>query len=47
MYEKRIEMIEQEITPFGIIDTGENDNTFVDGSGQVWQEENTQKYDFL
>jgi len=47
MYEKRIEMIEQEITPFGIIDTGEDDNTFVDGSGQVWQEENTQKYDFL
>jgi hypothetical protein len=47
MYEKRIEMIEQEITPFGIIDTGEDDNTFVDGSGQVWQEENSQKYDFL
>ena len=47
MYEKRIEMIEQEITPFGIINTGEDDNTFVDGSGQVWQEENSQKYDFL
>jgi hypothetical protein len=47
MYEKRMEMIEQEITPFGIINTGKEEVTFVDGSGQLWQEENTQKYDFL
>jgi hypothetical protein len=47
MYEKRIEMIEQEVTPFGIIDTGEEENSFVDGSGQLWQEEKPQKYDFL
>jgi hypothetical protein len=47
MYEKRIEMIEQEVTPFGIIDTGEEESSFVDGSGQLWQEEKPQKYDFL
>jgi hypothetical protein len=47
LYEKQIQMIEEEITPFGIIDDGMDQNVYVDGSGQVWEEEKTQKYDFL
>jgi hypothetical protein len=47
LYEKQIEMIEQEITPFGIINDGTEENIYVDGSGQVWEEQKSQKYDFL
>ena len=47
LYENRIKMIEEEVTPFGFINTGEDENSFVDGSGQVWEEEKSQKYDFL
>ena len=47
LYEKQIQMIEEEITPFGIIDDGMDQNVYVDGSGQVWEEEKPQKYDFL
>jgi hypothetical protein len=47
LYEKQIQMIEEEITPFGIIDDGMQENVYVDGSGQVWEEEKPQKYDFL
>jgi len=47
LYEKQIQMIEEEITPFGIIDDGMEENVYVDASGQVWEEEKPQKYDFL
>ena len=47
IYEKQIQMIEEEITPFGIIDDGTEENVYVDGSGQVWEEQKPQKYDFL
>ena len=47
LYEKRIELIENEITPFGIIDDGQEENTFVDASGQVWTQDEKYKSDFL
>jgi hypothetical protein len=40
-------MIEEEITPFGFINNGEEENQLVDVSGQVWQVENYHKSDFL
>jgi hypothetical protein len=39
LYEKRIQDIEQELTPFGIISTGHDEETFTDASGQVWQKD--------
>ena len=47
LYEKRIQMIEDEITPFGIIDDGQSDQTYVDASGQVWEHDERYKNDFL
>ena len=47
LYEKRIQMIEEEITPFGIIDDGQDDKTYVDASGQVWEHDERYKTDFL
>ena len=47
LYEKRIEHIEQEITPFGIIDDGTPDETYIDASGQVWQHDERYKSEFL
>jgi len=47
LYEARIKMIEEEITPFGFINNGEEENQLVDVSGQVWQVENYHKSDFL
>ena len=47
LYEKRIEHIEQEVTPFGIIDDGTSDETYIDASGQVWQHDERYKSEFL
>lgn len=47
LYEKRIENIEQEIVPFGIIDDGLDDKTYIDASGQVWKEDLNYKSEFL
>ena len=47
LYDARIKMIEDEVTPFGFINNGEDDNFEVDKSGQVWVEEKTYKSDFL
>jgi hypothetical protein len=47
LYEARIKMIEEEVTPFGFINNGEEENQMVDVSGQVWQVENYHKSDFL
>jgi hypothetical protein len=47
LYEKRIELIENELTPFGIIDDGREDSTFVDASGQVWTQDEKYKSEFL
>ena len=41
LYEKRIQDIEQELTPFGIIDDGHDEATFVDSNGQTWEHENS------
>lgn len=47
LYEARIKMIEEEVTPFGFINNGDEENQLVDAGGQVWQVENYRKSDFL
>lgn len=49
LYEQKIKMIEEEVTPFGFINTGEDEEqTFVDSTGQVWtQTDDYAKSDFL
>ena len=37
LYSNRIEEIEQEITPFGFISDGNEDDSFVDSSGTRWE----------
>jgi len=44
LYEARIKMIEEEVTPFGFINNGDEEVFFKDNSGQVWE---THKTDFL
>jgi hypothetical protein len=44
LYDARIKMIEDEITPFGFINNGEEELSFTDTSGQVWE---MHKTDFL
>jgi hypothetical protein len=46
LYEARIKMIEDEVTPFGFINTGEEETQFVDASGQTWTTDE-RKFDFL
>lgn len=46
LYEARIRMIEDEVTPFGFINTGEEETQFVDASGQTWSIDD-RKFDFL
>lgn len=41
LYEKRIQNIEEELTPFGIIDDGHDDSSFIDSNGQTWEHENS------
>jgi len=47
LYEARIKMIEEEVTPFGFINNGEEQDQLVDAGGQVWHVENYRKSDFL
>jgi len=37
MYEQRMREIEEELTPFGIMNTGLEPETFLDRSGQMWE----------
>ena len=37
MYKDQMEALEQDMLPFGIIDSGFEDTTFTDDSGQLWQ----------
>ena len=46
LYEARIRMIEDEVTPFGFINNGEEETQFVDSSGQTWNVDE-RKFDFL
>jgi hypothetical protein len=41
LYENRIKMIEEEVAPFGFINTGEDedDHKIIDDTGQVWYED--------
>jgi hypothetical protein len=41
LYEKRIQNIEQELTPFGLIDDGHDEISFVDSNNQIWEYENS------
>ena len=47
LYEARIKMIEEEVTPFGFINNGDEEDQLVDAGGQVWQVEDYRKSDFL
>ena len=37
MYKEQMETLEQDMLPFGIIDSGFEDTTFTDDSGQLWE----------
>ena len=37
MYKDQMEALEQDMLPFGIIDSGQEEETFTDGIGQVWE----------
>ena len=37
MYKDQMEALEQDMLPFGIIDSGYEDTSFTDGTGQLWQ----------
>ena len=41
LYENRIQDIEQELTPFSIIDDRQDEGSFVDSNGQTWEHENS------
>jgi len=47
LYDARIKMIENEITPFGFINNGKEETRFVDSGGQVWEPTNIHKSEFL
>ena len=36
IYEEQREQIEQDMAPFGFIDDGMGDDTFLDGDGDLW-----------
>jgi hypothetical protein len=37
LYEDQMKALEEEMTPFGFLNDGEYENTFVDGSGTTWK----------
>ena len=37
MYKDQMEALEQDMLPFGIIDSGQEENTFTDKNGQLWE----------
>ena len=37
IYEDQMETLEQDMLPFGIIDDGQNQDTFTDNAGQSWK----------
>ena len=49
LYEQKIKSIEEDMVPFGIINNGEEEETYVDSSGQLWTHDDKDKYksDFL
>ena len=44
LYSDRMQAIEDDMVPFGVIDDGYEDNTEVDSSGQVWEVYDTGMY---
>lgn len=50
LYEKRMQVIEEELTPFGFINNGIEEEKFVDGTGQLWESDSidqSSKFSFL
>jgi len=50
LYEDQMIQMEQDMTPFGIIDDGNSEDFEVDGEGQVWysaEDDNPSKYGFI
>ena len=43
IYEEQRNQIEQDMAPFGFIDDGMGDDTFIDGDGSLWEYGNTQE----
>ena len=43
MYAEQQNLIEQDMAPFGFIDDGMGDDTFIDGDGSLWEYGNTQE----
>jgi hypothetical protein len=37
IYEEQRNQIEQDMAPFGFIDDGLGDDTFIDGEGNLWE----------
>ena len=37
IYEDQMATLEQDLLPFGVIDDGQNQDTFTDQTGQVWE----------
>ena len=45
MYKDQMDALEQDMIPFGIIDGGIEDESFVDSTGQAWEiAENQRNY---
>jgi len=36
LYDSQMKQIEEELTPFGILTSGFEDETFIDNSGDLW-----------
>ena len=43
IYDEQRNQIEQDMAPFGFVDDGMGDDTFIDGDGTVWQYGDTQE----
>ena len=43
IYEEQRDQIEQDMAPFGFIDDGFGDDTFIDGDGELWAYGDTQE----
>jgi hypothetical protein len=43
IYEEQRNQIEQDMSPFGFIDDGMGDDSFIDGDGSLWEYGQTQE----
>ena len=47
LFAQQIEVLEDQVTPFGIIDDGQEEETIVDEKGQVWHIDRNQEDDIF